>query len=157
MMRRVAIALALSMLAACAAVETAPPPEPKKIETIDEYLAHQDYIRAGLLDGSLGELSERDLEEVFRRQDELRVLLGNVESIEALTEEQKIEVLNNQNAINGILTRSFADTPICRRETVVGSHRQRTVCMTARQREALRDNSRESIRYLQNGFLPRIQ
>ena len=156
-MRLAVIALALSVLAACAAVDTTPPPEPKKIATIDEYLAHQDYLRAGLLDGSLGELSERDLEEVFRRQDELRVLLGSVESIEALTEEQKIEVLNNQNAINGILTRSLADTPICRRETVVGSHRPRTVCMTARQREALRDNSRESIRYLQNGFLPRIQ
>ena len=82
MMRRVAIALALSMLAACAAVETAPPPEPKKIETIDEYLAHQDYIRAGLLDGSLGELGERELEEMAASVPNVRQVVNEIEVAE---------------------------------------------------------------------------
>jgi hypothetical protein len=158
-MRYLLLGVALSALAACAAPNQGPS-EPallaqEKIESIDDFLAHQDYLRAGLQDGSIGDLSARELEEVIDRQDELRALLGDVETIGELSEEDKIRVLNAQNTINGILSRALADAPICRRETVVGSLRPRTVCMTPRQRERLRDNSRESLRYLQNGFMPR--
>lgn len=157
-MRFALIAVALTLLAGCAAAPSDPSPAlvttPEKVESIEAFFAHQDYIRAGLLDGSLGEISERDIESVIAHQDELRALLGDLDSVDQLSEENKIRVMNAQNAINGILTRSFADTPICRRETVLGSHRQRTVCLTARQREKLREDSRESLRYLRNSMLP---
>ena len=154
-MRTILLVLALSALAACAGVETTPPPpEPQKLASIDEFLARQDELRAGLQDGSLGELSERDLEEVMSRQDELRALLSSVDSVDQLTETQKIEAFNAQNTINGIITRSIAKTPICRRETAVGTHRMRTVCMTARQRDDMRESSSDTMRDLQRTLMP---
>ena len=122
---------------------------------IDAFLAEQDYIRAGLLDGSLGEYEPDEIEEVIRRQDQLRNVLGDVETVDELSEPQQIIVLNAQGTINGILTDSLRDVPICARERVVGSNRMRTVCLSARQREHLRDASQESLRYLQESFMPR--
>lgn len=156
MYRFISVAAAAVLLGACAGVTPAPDaPAPKQMASIDEFLAHQDYIRAGLMDGSYGEVEEREIELVIERQEEMRALLADVESVDELSEEDKIRIWNAQNVVNGVLTRSLSETPICRREAVLGSHRQRTVCLTPRQRERLRDDSRESLRYLQNGFMPR--
>ncbi len=159
MFKFLGIAVALFMLAGCGTTTGAQAPAiapdaPEKIESIDGFLAHQDYIRAGLYDGSLGDVTARELEMVIEKQDELREILSTVDSIEALDEIEAIKVLNAQETINGILARNLEDRPICRRETVVGSHRPRTVCMTARQRNQLREDSRESLRYLQESFQP---
>ena len=152
----VLVAAAAFMVSACAGPSpVADAPEPVKIASIDEFLAHQDYIRAGIQDGSYGDIRAEEIELVIERQAELRAVLAGVESVDDLSEEDKIRIWNAQNAINGVLTRSLADTPICRREAVLGSHRQRTVCLTPRQSEKLREDSRESLRYLQNGFMPR--
>ena len=144
---------ALLLLAACATTKA--PPLPINIADIDAFLAEQDYIRAGLLDGSLGEYEPDEVAEVIRRQDQLRNVLGGVATIDELSEPQQIIVLNAQGTINGILTDSLRDVPICARERVVGSNRMRTVCLSARQREHLRDASQESLRYLQESFMPR--
>ncbi|MEX0901075.1 MAG: hypothetical protein WD081_10360 [Gammaproteobacteria bacterium] len=159
MVRYLGIALALLMLSGCGATTGArapatAPAAPEKIESIEGFLAHQDYIRAGLQDGSLGDVTERQLEMVIEKQDKLREILSTVDSIDALDEIETIEVLNAQETINGILARNLEDRPICRRETVLGSHRTRTVCMTANQREKLREDSRSSLRYLQRAIMP---
>lgn len=159
MFKYLGIAVALVALAGCGTTTGARAPEtastaPEKIESIDGFLAHQDYIRAGLQDGSLGEVSARELEMVIEKQDELREILSTVDTIEDLDEIQTIKVLNAQETINGVLARNLEDRPICRRETVLGSHRTRTVCMTARQRNQLREESRQSLQYLQRAPMP---
>lgn len=160
MFRFLGIAAAFVALAGCgtttgAQAPTIGPDAPEKIESIDGFLAHQDYIRAGLQDGSLGEVSARELEMVIDKQDELRAILTTVGSVEDLDEIQTIKVLNAQETINGVLARNLEDRPICRRETVLGSHRTRTVCMTARQRNQLREESRQSLQYLQRAPMPK--
>ena len=153
------VIVTLTALAGCATTTgtQAPvtaPTGPEKIESIDEFLAHQDYVRAGLQDGSLGEVSARELEMVIEKQDELRRILSTVDAVEELDDIQAIQVLNAQETINGILQRNLEDRPICRRETVLGSHRTRTVCMTPRQRAQLREDSRQSLQYLQRAPMP---
>lgn len=159
MMKYLGMAVTLVALAGCGTttgtqVPTVAPGAPEKIESIEGFLAHQDYIRAGLQDGSLGDFKTREFETVIEKQDELRKILSSVDSIAELDEDQAITVLNAQETINGILARNLEDRPICRRETVLGSHRTRTVCLTARQRDKLREDSRDSLRYLQHSILP---
>lgn len=159
MLKYLGIALVIVALAGCSTTTGSrttaiAPHAPENIENIEDFLAHQDYIRAGLQDGSLGDFSERQLEMVVQKQDELRNILSTVDSIDELDEVDAIKVLNAQETINGILARNLEDKPICRRETVLGSHRTRTVCLTARQRNQLREESQESLRYLQHSLMP---
>ena len=152
----VLVAAAAFMVSACAGPSpVADAPEPVKIASIDEFLTHRVLLRAGIQGGSDGDVRAGESDLVIERQAVLRGVRGGGESVDDLSEEDKIRIWNAQNAINGVLTRSLADTPICRREAVLGSHRQRTVCLTPRQSEKLREDSRESLRYLQNGFMPR--
>lgn len=159
MFKYLGVIVTLAALAGCGTTTgtrapTTAPAGPEKIESIQDFLAHQDYIRAGLQDGSLGDVSARELEMVIEKQDELREILSTVDTIEELDEIQTIKVLNAQETINGVLARNLQDRPICRRETVLGSHRTRTVCMTARQRDQLREESRQSLQYLQRAPMP---
>lgn len=140
----------------CACTMAPPkPPLPIQIDDIDAFLAQQDYLRAGLLDGSIGTYDDDEIQEIIRRQDQLRGVLSGVGSIDELSEPQQIVVLNAQGTINGILTDTLYDVPICARERIVGSNRMHTVCLSPREREYLRDASQDSLRYLQESFMPR--
>lgn len=125
-----------------------------RITDIDAFLAHQDALMADLQSGSLGTFNDRQVDEVIRNREILRRELARVGTIDELSLGGKIAVFNAQNTINGIVTNTPRDTVLCARETVVGSHRIQTVCMSERQREKLREDSRESLRYLQRAIMP---
>lgn len=163
MIRAITIALAAGLLGACATTGERPaagadadaeaPSVVDEIVTIEEFLAQHEYIRAGLQDESFGEFSDADIATIEAKQDELRDLLADVDAIEQLDVDDRIRVHNAQEAINGILARSVQDTPICRREHTLGSHRPRTVCMTPRQRSEFAAASRAFLQWTSKSTL----
>lgn len=127
--------------------------ETGKIISVQDYLWQQEQIRAGLEDGSLGAFSAEDKALVLSKQNELKAVLSGVETIDELTDEDRIVVFNAQEQINGVLQRNLYDTPICRREHTVGTYRQKTVCLTPRQRTELAEYAQEAMRPFQRSTM----
>ena len=80
-------------------------------------------------------------------------LLGNAENSMALRDDQKSELYNLQEQVNGLLTKVRREERVaCRREHSIGTHRPATRCATALERERSADNARsEMLNTLQRG------
>lgn len=145
---------AAALLAGCTIVPPRDDAPEIRITDIDAFLAHQDYLVAGMQDGSLGTFTDYQIDDVVRNREILRRELARVDTIDELSLGGKIAVFNAQSTINGIVTNTPRDATLCARETVVGSRRLQTVCMSAREREKMREDSQRSIRYLQRAPMP---
>ncbi|MCB1553640.1 MAG: hypothetical protein KDJ14_07490 [Xanthomonadales bacterium] len=118
-----------------------------------------------VFDPQVFETQRQELEEAVRRSDryaEIRssersrvfdalaamsVLLADVESIDELAMEQRVEVFNLQEEINTILTRAAESSRlVCERQTRTGSHMTRTQCQTVADRKATRERGQELLR-----------
>ncbi len=144
----------VALLAGCTIVPPRDDAPEILISDIDAFLAHQDYLVAGMQDGSIGTFSTRQIEDVVHNREILRRELSRVGNVDDLSLGGKIAVFNAQGIINGIVTNTVRDTTLCARETVVGSRRVQTVCMSAREREKLREDSQRSLKYLQRAPMP---
>ena len=146
-MSRFALLLVVAgLLAACGAQTVRPTAESEtRAAGIDEFIEYQRAMRENFEDGMTGTLTPEEVAEVKRQQDIVFAALDGVDSIEALDDETRLEVFNAQQTITGIITKNTANTPICRRESTLGSHRQRTVCMTPAQRAEAADNARRML------------
>jgi hypothetical protein len=67
-------------------------------------------------------------------------------SIEALPAQTRMDLFNDQEQINRILTGARADSRIvCRRTQVTGSHRKQQVCITKAERDRRISADREDL------------
>ena len=144
MSRILLLIVVAGVLSACGG-QTVRPATETKAAGIDEFLEYQRAMRKNFDDGMTGSLTPEEVAEVKRQQDVMFTALDGVDSIEALDDDSRLEVYNAQQTINGIITKNVANTPICRRESTLGSHRQRTVCMTPSQRAEAADNARRML------------
>ena len=98
-------------------------------------------------------LKQRDRQKVRSHLDRMFDLLGNAEDSMALRSDQRNELYNLQEQVNGLLTKVRQDDRVtCRREHSVGSHRPATRCATALERERAANHARaEMLNSLQRG------
>lgn len=90
------------------------------------------------------EISTQDKQAVRASLDHISYLLRDGQSVERLSETTKVEVFNEQEKINTLLTQARADSRlICRREKVVGSNRPISHCMTVAERRRAREGGVE--------------
>lgn len=68
-------------------------------------------------------------------------------TVDAMTADEKVRLMNDQSQINAILTKRDSDRLICRREAPTGSHLTRSVCRTYGEIER---SQRDSTRYLED-------
>ena len=101
-------------------------------------------VMADLDDGeTYAEIGLEDREKVVSALGRMGRILGTHESPQALHPDQRVELVNEQETINNILTRAHADSRmVCRREIPVGTRMPTNVCRTVAERRRLRDNSR---------------
>lgn len=75
-------------------------------------------------------------------------LLDGVEDVNRLPEATRVEVFNEQERVNALLTRAHADSRlVCRREKPTGSNRSINRCVTVAERNRERDNAQDLMRY----------
>lgn len=147
MYKSIAVLLLTALLTACGAASVRPAATQASAKSADigEFLDYQRAMRKNFDDGMTGSLTPDEVAEVRRQQDIVFAALDGVDDIEALDDDARLEVYNAQQTINGIITKNTANTPICRREATLGSHRQRTVCMTPAQRAEAADNAQRML------------
>ncbi|HZX78937.1 hypothetical protein [Lysobacter sp.] len=111
---------------------------------IDDIRAQQSEIRAGVesRSGPYKSLSDAQRNELLSRQGRMLRTLEGKQSIEELSEQQRVDVFNTLEWIEGVVNNSEDERMVCERRPILGSHRKERVCKTeaqwAREREAAR-------------------
>ncbi len=135
-----------------AAAEEAPSPTPHDI------VAQQTALRAQVLGagGAFGRMDRRTRERLAARQQAVIDMLDGVTSIDALAVPQRTELFNALEWIRATIERQENSRRICEYTPTVGSHRQASVCTTAREEREHRDNAREQVRRAQGCNVSRL-
>lgn len=105
-------------------------------------------IIAQLADGkTYSEISSKDRGVVTAALDRIEVKLSGVGGVESLTMEQKVEVFNDQEVVNTLLTKARKDSRlVCKRETTVSSRLPTTQCLTVAERKRAYEEAQSMIR-----------
>lgn len=144
-MHRIAIILALA-LAPFAVTAAQATPQPVRIADIGEFVAQQQAIRADMAGSrKFKHVADFDKRQLYAAQDEMFVLLAGRNSTDELDSTQLVALYNAQEVVNAVLAEAELDRPICERQTVLGSRRIQTVCLTVRERRDLELASRQTM------------
>jgi hypothetical protein len=116
------------------------------------FQAQQMKVRADLREGEVySEITAPDRERVIAALDRISAAVGDG-SVDALSPEKRVSVFNDQELVNGVLTKARADSRlICKREKAIGSQMATTQCFTVAQRERMKGDSDRFMRSVQGG------
>ena len=142
--------LALAPLAANANIQSQGDtfsPE-KGLDLSSSFAAQRDAIVTALGDGkTYAEISANDRQRVTASLNRISGLLGDAQSVDQLPQATKVEVFNEQELINTVLTQAREDSRlVCTREKKVGSHRTTNTCKTVAERRRDQEESQNALR-----------
>lgn len=142
--------LALAPLAADATISPgneAFSPE-KGLDLSRSFEAQRQAIFKALADGeTYREIPAQDRQTVKDSLNRISSLLGDAQSADQLQEATKVEVFNEQERVNTLLTKAREDSRlVCTREKKVGSHRATNNCKTVAERRRDMDDSQNALR-----------
>ncbi len=141
-MRRIALILMLA-LATVASASQQGGVQAVHIADIESFLAQQQAIRADMAGAKkFKHVADFDKRQLYAAQDEMFALLTGRNSTDELDSDQLVALYNAQEVVNSVLAEAELDRPICERQTVLGSRRIQTVCLTVRERRDLETASR---------------
>ena len=103
----------------------------QNLDTIDSAMAAQDQRLAGL--------SDKDKQDLMAEQTKVRKLLTGKGTLDELSSSDRHSAFNSLEMIHGIVNGTREERVICRSEHTVGTHRRKTNCMTASQRQQARE------------------
>lgn len=113
-------------------------------DTLGDFEQQASRIRAEMAPGKrYADLSRRDTKTVERTLDEIHALLERTETVSAMNEEQKTQLITLQERANAILTADAGNELVCEWVKKTGSNRRERVCMTAHERDLIRGQSRD--------------
>lgn len=141
MLRAFALALVFALSAPFAAAASDTPP-PVVIKDIPKFLKHQEALRDDMEKKKFAHVDAESKRHLFAAQDQLFNVLRGKTSIDQLNNDELVLVYNAQNEIAAILQNAEDDRPICERSERLGSHFNTTNCMSKRQREAQRQETK---------------
>lgn len=106
------------------------------------FQAQQVKVRAELSAGEVySEIASADRDSVLAALDRVSLVVGEG-TVNALSAESKEPVLKDQELINTVLAKARDDSRlVCTREKPMGSNRTSRQCMTAAQRERIRQDT----------------
>ena len=132
-------------------VAVAKPAEPPLQASIP-FQVQQQKVRADLQgDEVYREISPADRGRVIEALERMSQAIG-AGTADALPVEKKVAVFNDQELINGILTKARDDSRlVCKREKRVGSQMPTTSCLTVAERDRMRRESEQHVRQAQDG------
>lgn len=96
------------------------------------------------------ELSARQRADVMQALDRMGSTLARVNSVSELNGDDKVQLFNDQEMVNSVLTQAADDSRlVCRQDTKTGSHRRITQCRTVAQIRREREEGQETARRVQ--------
>jgi hypothetical protein len=118
------------------------------------FAAQRAEIEKGFRGDEYSELTRTQREDVIAALDRMEDTLAGVESIDSLETKKKVQLLNDQELINTVLTQAKEDSRlICRNEVRTGSHRLTPQCRTVGERRRQREEDQANLRKMQRSPL----
>ncbi|MCD9086149.1 hypothetical protein [Stenotrophomonas sp. SY1] len=116
------------------------------------FQAQQVKVRSDLMGGeAYSEIAAADRDRVIAALDRMSLIIGNG-TLEALSPDQQVQVFNDQEFVNNVLTKARSDSRlVCRRQKTIGSHMPATQCLTVAERERMRRNVQNQVGPLRTG------
>lgn len=110
----------------------------------------REKILLQLADGeTYAEISQQDRASVLEALGRMQQTLdagGIAATVATVTPQQRVQLLNDQELVNAILTRAGDDSRmVCRREAPVGSRLARTQCLTVAARRRAREEAQRNM------------
>lgn len=101
----------------------------------------QSDVRAGK--GAFKDMSQSDRLELMAKQERVLALLQNKQSLEELSNDDRLAVFNILEDIKSTVSRAEDERKVCKRTKVVGSNLPQVVCMTAAQQREQERRAKE--------------
>lgn len=102
--------------------------------------------------GRYGNISSANRQKVDAQLDFIASLLQRKGSVDALNDQEKVQLLNAQEQANSILVGYDDQQLVCEYRRIAGSNRKEKVCQTKREIAAARDASRDAYRRQTSSF-----
>ena len=133
--------------AAVAAADSSKPVLSASSMDAQAFASQREAIEKDLAEGkTYAEIDPRSRMEVQHALDRIALVLKSRGSVDAMTEDEKARVLNDQDLVNNTLTQAGEDSRlVCTREKKVGSHRTTTNCMTVAERRRAMEQSQNEM------------
>ena len=113
-------------------------------ETPEKFTLLVEAIRQEMAPGKRYEfLDSRNAAEVNAILDRIGQMLVSAGNVDAMNQEQKVQLMTEQERVNGILARNADDRLVCTHVAPVGSHLPVTECQTVRQIAQRRELSKK--------------
>ena len=121
-----------------------------RVDVDNGFQAQRDSILKALSDGkTYSEIDVADREKVKAALARMATALDQTGGMAQLGEQQKVAVFNDQELVNGILTRAGEDSRlVCERVQKVGSHRMTNQCLTVAERRRATEQAQKALRNL---------
>lgn len=122
-----------------------------------DFAAQRAAVEKGLADGkTYAEIAPSDVAKVRDSLDRMAATLDGGKLPNALDDDRRVALYNDQELVNGILTQAAADSRVvCSREVATGSHRKVTTCATVAERARRRQQDQDALRKEQRAPQPR--
>ena len=134
MLRMLLVAFTCIVLFAPPAMAKKPVEKAVVADTAEKFTALADTIRGQMAPGKRYEfLGKSDRLTVDQSLDNMAAMLQKAGSVDAMRPEEKTQLFNEQEKVNGILARNADDRLVCTHVAPVGSHLPVTQCRTARE------------------------
>ncbi|RFF29872.1 hypothetical protein [Wenzhouxiangella sediminis] len=139
----IAIALLAAIALSAGLANTA---QAREVASIDEFMTALEELRGKLEDGDPRELSDREWREFNKLHGRFEDLLEGVDSVEQLSEDDEIALINTQEELDTLLLGGENDERIiCRKVRKTGSRISRRRCITQRELEIQQEQTRNSL------------
>lgn len=112
-------------------------PVAEQIAAIEKALSSENY----------SEISMEQKSAVQQALGRIRLKMGGHQRVDEVSPQARVEIFNDQEMVNTILTQARADSRmVCRRERSTGSNMPQRVCMTVAQRREAEEAARKTLR-----------
>lgn len=127
--------------------------EPVVSVTEGSFAAQARAIEKSLSDGkTYAEMSRVERDEVRSLLGRMSTRLEGVATVEELPEQEKLDLFNEQERVNALLVKGYADSRVvCSKRGRTGSHMRDNSCQTVAERRRRTEQDQENMRLLQNG------
>ncbi len=119
----------------------------REVVPINEFLTALEELRGKLEEGNPRELGRREWREFDKLQGDFEKLLDDVESVEELSEKDRIALINTQEDLDVLLMGGGRNDEriICRQVRKTGSRIARQECITQRELEIQREQTSNAL------------
>lgn len=120
--------------------------------TIRDIVKQQTALRAQVAAGKgpFKDMEKRDREEMIAHQDRVLQMIGDRQTIDDMPADQRTELFNELQWIDATVAKAQDERMVCEYTRSVGSNRMQSVCMTAAQRQKLRDRAQSELQRPKN-------